>query len=212
MGSGHFSKPIRQWVALAAVAVLVEAGTTAYAQQPIPAPLLKPFADNRDWVLAQDVVYQVGNTSVRIVVPAGFVTDFASIPQAFWSFGLSPNGTYSKAAIIHDYLYWTQLCTRRQADNILLIAMKESGVGAATRDLIYRGVRQGGLAAWRANATERSQGLPKVVPAAALEFGPLVLWKDYRARLQSDGAQDPVPAAGTYCAVGNSTDVPGAVP
>jgi hypothetical protein len=52
----------------------------------------------------EKVVYQIGQTSTVIVAPRGFVTDFASIPEAFWSFGLSAHGRYSKAAIVHDYL------------------------------------------------------------------------------------------------------------
>src|SRR5262249_44656751 len=111
------------------------------ACQPIPSPPAKPFADNQDWVLIQDLDYHIGESSVTITVPWGFVTDFASIPQPLWSFGLSPNGKYSRAAIAHDWLYWTQLCTRLEADNLLMIAMKESRVPLGTRDLIYSGVR-----------------------------------------------------------------------
>jgi hypothetical protein len=176
--------------------------------QPIPAPPLKPFSDNRDWMLIEDIIYQVGNSSIEIIVPKGFVTDFASIPQALWSFGLSPNGLYSKAAIIHDYLYWTQLCTRLQADNILMIAMKESQVPADRRDLIYAGVRGGGSAAWKDNAAQRANGFPKVISVADMNFGPLVLWKDYQQTLRAQGVKDPVPRSATYCSVGNSTDVP----
>ena len=72
-------------------------------------------------------------------MPKGFVTDFASIPQAFWSFGLSAHGRNSKAAIVHDYLYWTQGCSREQADNLLMIAMKESSVDTGQRIAIYDG-------------------------------------------------------------------------
>ena len=54
--------------------------SSVMAQQPIPPPVLKPFADNRDWVLMENLRYQVGQTSTVIVVPRGFVTDFASIP------------------------------------------------------------------------------------------------------------------------------------
>jgi hypothetical protein len=180
------------------------------AQQPIPAPLLKPFADNHDWGLFSDLDYRVGDSDVTITVPKGFVTDFASIPQAFWSAGLSPNGKYSKAAIVHDYLYWTQGCTRKQADNILMIAMKESGVDVATRTAIYEGVRLGGDAAWESNASERTKQLPRIVPAADLDFGPMVLWPDYRQVLAQTGVSDPPVASGpAYCAVGDGTDVPG---
>jgi hypothetical protein len=199
---------------LTSCAAIVLFAGAAFAQmglpeQPIPAPILKPFADNRDWALTEDVVYHVGSSDVTIAVPEGFVTDFASIPQIFWSAGLSPDGRYSKAAIVHDYLYWTQLCTRKQADNILLIAMEESEVGSITRTLVYEGVRLGGSRAWTANAREKAQGLPKVIPDDALDFGPQVLWRDYRLKLKADGVKDPKPSPGTYCAVGDKTDVPG---
>ena len=184
--------------------------TTAGAQQPIEAPLLKPFADNRDWVLFRDLDYHVGQTDITITVPKGFVTDFASIPQAFWGTGLSPNGKYSKAAIVHDYLYWAQGCTRKQADNILMIAMKESDVDVTTRAAIYEGVRLGGDTAWTANASERASGLPRVVPNADLEFGPTVLWRDYRQTLAQRGVVDPpFPGQPAYCTVGDATEVPG---
>ena len=195
------------------VLIAVIAGVTsapALAQQPIEAPILKPFADNREWVLMKDMSYRVGTSSFVITVPKGFVTDFASIPEVFWSVDLSPNGRYSKAAIVHDYLYWTQGCTREQADNILDIAMNESGVAFVTRSGIYGGVRLGGGSAWQKNATERAQGLPRVIPDASLEFGPLVLWPDYRRTLADQGVRDgsspPNPA---YCQAGNTTDIPG---
>src|SRR5262245_38142541 len=44
-------------------------------------------------------------------VPAGFVTDLASIPRIFWS-ALPRDGEYAYAAILHDYLYWTQVRDR----------------------------------------------------------------------------------------------------
>jgi len=182
----------------------------AAAQQPIPPPVLKPFADNRDWVLMENLIYQIGQTSTVIVVPRGFVTDFASIPQAFWSFGLSAHGRYSKAAIVHDYLYWTQGCSREQADNLLMIAMKESSVDSGQRFAIYEGVRLGGGQPWLNNTEERQRGLSRILPEAALSFGPEVVWRDYRSMLApsvatESGVQDP-PA---YCLFGNSTEVPG---
>jgi Protein of unknown function (DUF1353) len=182
----------------------------ALAQQPIEPPILRPFADNREWMLFADMPYRVGTSASVIVVPRGFVTDFASIPQAFWSLGLSPNGTYSKAAIVHDFLYWSQGCTKLQADNLLMIAMKESSVTEAARNAVYDGVRLGGAFAWARNAEERASGLPRIVPVDAMMFGPTVLWADYRATLQQSGVADPpFPDRPDYCALGDSTDVPG---
>lgn len=181
----------------------------ASSQQPIPPAPLLPFADNKQWVLFDDMKYEVGGSGVVITVPKGFVTDFASIPQAFWSAGLSPNGLYSKAAVVHDYLYWTQTCSRAQADNLLMIAMKESGVSTGTRLLVYEGVRAGGEGAWSANARERASLMPRVVPAERMKFGALVLWPDYRVDLAAAGVADPVfPANPPYCQFGDTQDIP----
>jgi hypothetical protein len=183
--------------------------SSAVGQQPIPAPVLKPFADNRDWVLMENLIYQIGHTSTVIVVPKGFVTDFASIPQAFWSFGLSAHGRYSKAAIVHDYLYWTQGCSREQADNLLMIAMKESSVDTGQRIAIYEGVRLGGGQPWLNNADERQRGMLRILPEAALSFGPEVVWRDYRPTVTPSVVSElGVAEAPAYCLLGNSTEVP----
>jgi hypothetical protein len=98
------------------------------------------------------------------------VTDLANIPQAFWSLGLTPIVRYRKPATVHDYLYWTQLCTRQQADNIFLIAMKECLVRAATRDTIYQVACAAGSASWSESAKQRGERLQKSESRLALEF------------------------------------------
>ena len=81
-----------------------------------------------------------------LTVPAGFLTDGASIPRIFWSI-FSPTGSYFEAALIHDYLYSNVSAwhiDRAKADEIFLDAMEEIGVGWLTRKTIYRAVRLGG--------------------------------------------------------------------
>lgn len=175
-----------------------------------PAPLVMPFGDNKDWVTAQDMVYTIGTTTEKIVVPKGFVTDFASIPQPLWSFGLSPHGQYSRAAVIHDYLYWTQGCTRDQSDRLLVIAMKESAVHKFDELVIFQGVDKGGAGAWSTNAKERREGLPRIVPAQFLPPpDPNMNWKTYRKTLFQKGVRDPsFTAHPSYCRFGDSTTVP----
>lgn len=51
-------------------------------QQPIPPVDFRPFVDGQHWIVRQPLRYRIGVSSQEIVVPAGFVTDFASIPQA----------------------------------------------------------------------------------------------------------------------------------
>lgn len=175
----------------------------------IEPPLLKPFTDNHDWMLSMDLKYSIGGTGVAITVPAGFVTDFASIPEFLWSYGLSPHGKYSKASIIHDYLYWTQNCTKAQADNILLIAMKESDVSSIKENEIYAGVNLGGRPSWNSNSVERKRHLPRVIPIEYQKFPGNVTWKDYRQFLVSKEVKDPTFDLGaSYCKYGNSTKVP----
>lgn len=86
----------------------------------------------------------------RINIPAGFETDFASVPQLLWNL-LPPTGRYTRAAVVHDFLYRTPgLCTRAQADAVLYEAMKfPCHVGFFTRWTIYLGVRVGGHFAYK---------------------------------------------------------------
>jgi len=90
-----------------------------------------------------------GQGDYRITIPAGFETDFASVPQVFWNI-LPPCGSYGKAAVVHDFLYRTKgLATRGQADAVLLEAMTFLFVGWWTRQVIYWGVRIGGRRSYK---------------------------------------------------------------
>jgi hypothetical protein len=192
------------------LAVVVVLAMMASGCQAPPSPLLRAFGDSKFWITAEDMAYIIGSTSDRIVVPKGFVTDFASIPQPLWSLGLTPYGQYSRAALIHDYLYWSQGCGREQADRILVIAMKESKVGQFDEALIYQGVNLGGTGPWNQNARERKAGLPRVVPERYLRpADPNVHWPAYRAMLVKNGVKDPpFEQSPSYCRYGDSTDVP----
>jgi hypothetical protein len=175
-----------------------------------PSPLVRAFGDNNDWIVAEDMTWTIGHTGETIVVPKGFITDYASIPQFLWSFGLSPHGQYSRAAVLHDYLYWSQGCTRAQSDRLLVIAMKESEVGSFDESAIYQGVDKFGASAWHSNARERAMALPKIVPDEYLiPANPNINWNSYRAMLAKQGVKDPpFPRNPPYCAYGNSTAVP----
>jgi hypothetical protein len=180
------------------------------ALAPPPSPLLRPFGDNKEWIVNEDVAYRIGDTADYVVVPRGFVTDFASIPQPLWSVGLSPHGQYSRAAIVHDYLYWTQGCTRQQADRLMVIAMKESNTGKFDEIAIYVGVSAGGESAWQSNMAELSAGLPKIIPTEYIvPSDPNVRWFEYRKSLVALGVRDPdFERSPVYWKYGASTRVP----
>lgn len=176
---------------------------------PPPSPTVRPFGNNKEWIVVEDMTYRIGDTDERIVVPAGFVTDFASIPQFLWSFGLTPHGQYSRAAVIHDFLYWSQSCTRSQSDRLLLVAMKESNVGTFDEWAVYTGVDQFGNGPWDTNRTEREQYLPRVVPDGMRRpADPNMSWPEYRKILAVRGVTDPpFEAAPAYCKFGDADNV-----
>ena len=129
-------------------------------------PLQLEYQDGRRWLLIHPFTYEIGSegSGRSISVPAGFVTDFASVPRFFWRL-LPPTGKYGKASVLHDYLYqgggvteevmeqdhtFTVISpvTRKQADDIFLEAMIVLGVNTWTRRMIYWGVRMGGKGPW----------------------------------------------------------------
>ena len=183
----------------------------AMAQQPIPPVPMTPFGDGQDSVLMADLAYRIGDTSHIVVVPAGFVTDFASVPRAFWAV-LPPFGRHQLAAIVHDFLYWERGCTREQADALLRVAMAESAVDPAKRDIIWQAVRAFGGTAWTSNASAKAAGQPRIVPKDDLKIPPLVTWPEYRAQLFAKGVRpQPGPASPPdYCAAASlvSLDAP----
>jgi len=191
------------------VCAAILAGCPQLKQAP-PSPTVRPFGDNSNWVTVEDMVYIIGKTDVKIVVPRGFVTDFASIPQFLWSFGLSPHGQYSRAAVIHDYLYWAQGCSREQSDRLLVIAMKESKVGSFDEFAVYQGVSGFGATAWTSNAKEKTSGLPRIIPEQYIRPpDPNMNWNDYRQVLFKEGVRDPgFDQEPEYCKFGETTTVP----
>lgn len=83
-----------------------------------------------------------------ICVPAGFVTDMASVPRVFWNL-CPPDGPWGKAAVIHDYLYRTggkvdvspsYVFTKAESDLIFHDAMLELGVPTWRAWVMYKAV------------------------------------------------------------------------
>lgn len=95
------------------------------------------------WRLRSPLAYDSDLVGHVIGIPAGFVTDFASVPRipvAFWLTGDCAH----EPAVVHDYLYATCEVPRDMADAVLLEAMEVVGVPAWRRWVIYAGVRVGG--------------------------------------------------------------------
>lgn len=78
----------------------------------------------------------------EICVPAGYRTDFASIPRILWRV-LPPFGQYGKAAVIHDWLCDVEpkLCDNTTAADVFNEAMAVLGVGSFRRKVMTLAVK-----------------------------------------------------------------------
>jgi len=118
-------------------------------------PLRVEAVDSRTWKLLEEFDYFIGteDSNEYVSVPKDYETDFATIPQVFWSV-IPPWGKYGKAAVIHDFLcsdkyFWRKTengvekveCSRKQADDIFLEAVTVLGVDEITRTMMYAAVR-----------------------------------------------------------------------
>ena len=103
--------------------------------------------DRRTYKLLDDLVL-ADDDQRTIIVPAGFVTDFASIKVLhnaflFVLFALvSGYGNYS--ATVHDFLYSEGQVSRKEADAVLYRALRAEGVARWRAWLFWAGVRVGG--------------------------------------------------------------------
>lgn len=82
-----------------------------------------------------------------IIVRECFHTDFASIPRIFWSI-LPPDGQYTQAAVMHDYLYQNALRDRAYCDLLFLRGMVVLGIPKWKRQIMYLFVRLFGSSAY----------------------------------------------------------------
>jgi hypothetical protein len=191
----------------------VMTGNGSFPVDAPPVPLVHAFADGSNWMLESPLIHEIGKDSPYIViVPRGFVTDFASVPKPLQILrgSLPIAQRYGSATVVHDYLYWRQDCTREQSDNILEIAMMEAGVSLLERKLIHEGVRQFGQSAWDANKRDRQAGLMKTVGPPNDDVPQTGAWADYREWLRAtrakEGLEYRVPAS--VCAIGDSVSIP----
>lgn len=98
------------------------------------------------WKLLAELVYH-SRLHGLVIVPAGFVTDFASVPRlplAYWLTG----DTAHASAVVHDYLCRVEYSRCRiswsGAAEVFMEAMRHEKVPAWRRALMYWAVRLAG--------------------------------------------------------------------
>jgi hypothetical protein len=100
-----------------------------------------PLKD-RPFELLEPISYYYYEDDLMVTVPAGYRTDFASIPRIFWRI-LSPIGKHGRAAVIHDYLCDVEpkLVDFKTASNVFNRAMYDLGVPPIKRHVMTWAVR-----------------------------------------------------------------------
>lgn len=103
--------------------------------------------------LAEDFHYQ-SDLLGAITVPAGYVSDFASIPGPAQWYVDNDAPCIAYGSIVHDYLYSAQgsvggaQFTREQADKVLREAMLLCGASAMQAWVVFQAVRKFGGSHW----------------------------------------------------------------
>lgn len=143
--------------ALGILALLVAAGCATIGRPTVTQLTANPPV----FMLAFPLPFAAGDEKEHFVVPAGFVTDLASIPRALWWWQGPHEGTMAPA-IVHDFLYWEQPCSKDEADAVMYVAMKQVGMNDFSVNRVYDGIRTPlALRAWERNRVARTQGEPR---------------------------------------------------
>jgi hypothetical protein len=103
--------------------------------------------DDGQWRLTAPLFYFSKVADTLVHVPAGFVSDFASVPRLPLIYWLTGDSAHL-AAVVHDYLYASHMVDRKKADAIFEEASAVAGVPWWRRKLMWLGVRVGGSASW----------------------------------------------------------------
>lgn len=103
-------------------------------------PITVTVVDDRMWRLDRAVTYR--GRDATFVVPAGFCSDFATVPRILW--WLVPRtGRHGPAAVVHDWLCVSKIISRRDADGVFRRALRELDTPILLRWLCWAGVRFG---------------------------------------------------------------------
>jgi hypothetical protein len=112
-----------------------------------------PIKSDR-WELYRSITFQT--LAGQVTVPAGYTTDFASVPVLLWGF-FPPIGRHNRATILHDYWYDNRLfeaefgstLARKMADVELYERLKAVEPHKPIRNyLMYRACRLFGRSWW----------------------------------------------------------------
>jgi hypothetical protein len=122
--------------------------------------------DNTESLLAP-LEYYSDLLERKLVVPTGFVTDFASVPRVLGAYLLF-GGKGRRASALHDMLYTSRIVDRETADLVLREALLATGYSRFTAQAFYLGVRAGGQSHWDKDSVPQPLHVDAALEADAL--------------------------------------------
>lgn len=100
--------------------------------------VLEQIGESR-WKLIRPITYYP-NAEISYHIPAGFITDLASVPRPFrWL--VNTSGKYSAAAILHDFLMTQEDVSTATADRVFREAMEDLHVDFLRVWMMWAAVR-----------------------------------------------------------------------
>lgn len=131
---------------------MTELIATSQADALWPLDLDLRYIDGRNWRILNEFIFESPSPDFpSVLIPAGFITDFASIPRLFWRWMPPTDRRIGKIAVVHDWYYRSPeiSVSREQADNALRAGMKVLGANRFDREVVYYAVRAGGSGAFK---------------------------------------------------------------
>ena len=127
---------------------------------PFTTPLkMQAIRGKNKYKLTECLIYRSSGKVKIFMIPADFITDFATIPKAFRWLIDDNDSVIRDAAVLHDFLYSKrsrvhQNVSRLQADKLLIEAMKSLGASWFKRALVFLVVRACGWAYFKKGGDE----------------------------------------------------------
>lgn len=118
------------------------------------------------WQLTSPLQYSSDLLGRVITVPAGFRSDFASVPRAPFLY-LAAGGKGDRAATLHDWAYSSQFVDRATADKLLREALLATGYSDLLANAFYLAVRGFGESHWKLPNQPQTQPVQAAMDMAA---------------------------------------------
>lgn len=109
------------------------------------------LVDYRDGKMVAVILKDIplGDEGLNTTIPAGFVSDGMSAPSwSRWFLGDAFDEQTLFCSVVHDWLYSSQVITRREADKWYRDALKKRGYGAGRSWACYLALRLFGWTHW----------------------------------------------------------------